>query len=268
MGDAKRIVVAPIPRADADRVIKTYHYSGKVVSNSQLHLGVFLDGVCLCAMQFGPSLDKRKVMGLVAGTGWNEFFELNRMAFGNALPRNSESRAIGFAIRLIRKHAPHIKWIVSFSDATQCGDGTIYRASGFVLTGIKRNTQIWRAPTGETFTRFSLTDQGSKAVQQKARSVVARLHGSHAVNGGGGASMKRYQDAGFRPLEGFQLRYVYFIDPDYRSRLTVPIIPFARIREVGASMYLGKHASSGVAGSQSPIGNDVRSDQLAQNGEC
>ena len=27
-------------------------------------------------MQFGPSLDKRKIQGLVSGTGWNEFIEL------------------------------------------------------------------------------------------------------------------------------------------------------------------------------------------------
>jgi hypothetical protein len=67
--------------------------------------------------------------------------ELNRMAFDDYLPKYSESRCIAISIKLIKKNAPHIKWIFQFFDGTQCGDGTIYRASGFVLTGIKENTQ-------------------------------------------------------------------------------------------------------------------------------
>jgi hypothetical protein len=156
MGDAKRLIVKPISAKDANRIVQSLHYSGKTVQNSQLHLGVFLDGKCGGAMQFGPSLDKRKIQGLVSGTLWNEFIELNRMAFADWLPRNGESRCIGYAMRFIRKQYPWIKWVVSFSDGTQCGDGTIYRASGFVLTGIKENNQIWDAPTGETFTDTSI----------------------------------------------------------------------------------------------------------------
>src|ERR1035441_7048957 len=153
---AKDILVAPIKSADANALIKRVHYSGKVTNNAQLHFGVFLDGRLEGAMSFGPSLDKRKIMGLVSGTGWNEFIELNRMAFGPKLPRNSESRALGVAFRLIRKNYPQLKWIVSFADATQCGDGTIYRASGFVLTGIKANTQIWQMPDGQITTRLKI----------------------------------------------------------------------------------------------------------------
>ena len=169
MDSAKDIHVAPISRADADRIVKRVHYSGKVVQNSQLHLGVFLRGRLEGAMQFGPSLDKRKIQGLVKETGWNDFIELNRMAFSDKLPRNSESRALSIAFRLIRKNYPHIEWVVSFADGAQCGDGTIYRASGFLLTGIKKNTQVWEAPSGEKFARMSLTDGSSKQQQQQAR---------------------------------------------------------------------------------------------------
>src|SRR5574343_86138 len=125
---AKDIRVAPISAADAAALVRRVHYSGKIVNNSQLHLGVFLGGRLEGAMQFGPSLDKRKIQGLVRDTGWNDFLELNRMAFSERLPRNSESRAIAVAMRLIRAHYPHIEWVVSFADGTQCGDGTIYRA--------------------------------------------------------------------------------------------------------------------------------------------
>lgn len=193
-------------------------------------------------MQFGPSLDKRKLQGLVSGTGWNGFIELNRMAFSDALPRNSESRAMAVAFRLMRKHYPHIEWVVSFSDGTQCGDGTIYRAAGFVLTGIKKNNQVWAAPSGEKFARLSLTDKGRQHRKILARAIISRTSmtkggNNHAT---GAASMKEYANAGFRPLEGFQLRYVYFLNRAARDRLTVPVLPFSKIDEMGAGMYKGE----------------------------
>jgi len=262
MATAKDIRVAPISAKDAAALVRRVHYSGKVVQNSQLHFGVFLDGRLEGAMQFGPSLDKRKIHGLVRDTGWNDFIELNRMAFSDRLPRNSESRAIGIAMRMIRKHYPNIEWVISFADGTQCGDGTIYRASGFVLTAIKKNDQIWAAPEGETFSRVSLTDGRSKQQQQQqAKNIVHRVTQPkgpaimHAMSGraggkaaaaaanninGGAASMKGYAEAGFSPLEGYQLRYIYFLNPKARERLAVPILPFSKIEEMGAGMYLGE----------------------------
>ena len=133
MGRAKEIVMRVIPTKVATPFMKAHHYSGKVVNNSTLHFGVFLDGNLHGVMSYGPSLDKSKIIGLVKDTGWNEFLELNRMAFDSVLPRNSESRAISLSIRLLKKYAPHVKWIVSFADACSCGDGAIYRASNFVL---------------------------------------------------------------------------------------------------------------------------------------
>jgi hypothetical protein len=246
MSRAKEIIVKPISSKDAARIVKSCHYSGKVVQNSQLHFGVFLDGKCGGAMQFGPSLDKRKMLGLVEGTKWNDFLELNRMAFADWLPRNSESRAISVAMRLIRKSYPHVQWVVSFADGTQCGDGTIYRASGFVLTGIKENNQIWEAPSGEKFSRMSLTDGRSKQEQKKARIVASRTtltKGKHMMNGA--SSMKQFSEAGWKPLKGFQLRYIYFLKPEAKERLTVPILPFSEIQRRGAGMYLGKPKSAG-----------------------
>ncbi len=265
MGDAKRIRVVPIDRKAADAAVKRWHYSGRVVNNSQLHLGAFLDGELLGAMQFGPSLDKRKLQGLVEGTPWNGFLELNRMAFSDRLPRNAESRCIAVAMRMMREHAPHVQWVVSFADGAQCGDGTIYRASGFVLTGLRRNTSVWEAPTGGTFSRVSLTDNSSHAQQREARAAVRQVFSrtsltkadcpqQHAaaqraagVDGlamaGGGASMREFKAAGFKPIAGFQLRYLYFIDPTARERLTVPVLPFSAIDAAGARMYRGKPSS-------------------------
>jgi hypothetical protein len=291
------MVLRPISAQEANALVRRVHYSGKVVNNSQIHIGAFLNGKLEGAMQFGPSLDKRKIMGLVSGTGWNEFVEINRMAFTDVLPRNSESRALSIAMKLLRKHAPHIKWVVTFADGAQCGDGTIYRAAGFVLTAIKPNNSIWEAPGGDTFSdhamrnvdghnvqfakapallrsggarfsRTSLTDNRSHKEQARADAVVrvsrtTVTKGKHTItdaslpkrpneNGAnGGASMKAYIEAGFRPIPGYQLRYLYFIDPTARERLTVPILSFSEIDRRGAGMYRGEPRAGSVDGDTS-----------------
>lgn len=245
---AKDIQVAPIKKADADALVRRIHYSGSVVMNSQLNLGVFLNGRLEGAMQFGPPLDKRKVGALVTGTPWNGFLELNRMAFSERLPRNSESRAIAVAMRLIRKHYPHIQWVVSFADGSQCGDGTIYRASGFVLTSIKKNRTAWRNAAGHVVSRVTM---------EKGKNMVA-----------GKSSMASYREAGYEPIEGFQLRYMYFLDPSARGRLTVPVLPFSAIEEQGAGMYRGeavsrgKQATTGSTGSAAGQNRPPRSNSL------
>ena len=234
MATAKDIVVKPISSKDARRIIKRLHYSGKVVQNSSLHFGVFLDGKCEGAMQFGPSLDKRKLMGLVEGSQWNGFIELNRMAFSDALPRNSESRAIGVAMRIIKKNYPQIKWVVSFADGTQCGDGTIYRASGFVLAGIKSSKNLCRLCDGSVIHKMTLeSNPTSPRPELGGRSY-------YDVTGGKYDFSIYVQEVGGEIIPGHQLKYVYFIDRGDRERLTVPELPFSKIDEIGAGMYKGK----------------------------
>lgn len=221
MATAKDLIVKQIDSKTGNVFIKAHHYSGKVAQNSQLHLGVYLDGVLHGVMQFGPSLDKRKIQGLVSGTQWHEFLELNRLALDDILPRNSESRALSIAWRLLRKHAPQVKWVISFADGTQCGDGTIYRAAGFVLTGIKGNAQILQMPDGSLIARKTLDNPNHMTDAGKFGSSLAREQGA-------------------KPLAGFQLRYIYFIDPAYRARLTVPELPYSEIKARGATMYKGQ----------------------------
>ena len=226
MGDAKAIVVKPITGQEAARIVREEHYSGKVYCKSRLHLGVFYAGSLQGAMSFGPPLDTRKVLPLVRGTDWNGMLELNRMAFSDILPRNSESRALGVAFRVLRKHRPDIKWVLSFSDATRCGDGTIYRASGFVLTGVKRNSGLVMLPDGEVVTMVGL----------RTGAAIAKKYGYRNGIDTDAGWMAR---SGARVLDGFQFRYIKFLDPEWADRLTVPVIPFDKIPDE-ARMYLGQ----------------------------
>lgn len=197
----------------------------------------FLDGNLHGVLSYGSSLDKAKMVTLVRGTGWNEFLELNRMAFDDYLPRNSESFCIAKTLKLIKKNAPQIKWVVSFADGCSCGDGTIYRASNFVLTAIKENFNLCELPNGEKVHKMTLESNPTNPRKE--------LNGkSYYEITGGRFNFKKYVEyVGGKILKGYQLRYVYFIDKSYRERLTVPVIPFSKIDEIGAGMYKGERVT-------------------------
>lgn len=237
MGRAKDIVVKPIASKDANRLCKMWHYSGSVVNNSKLHFGAFLDGKCLGVMQFGPPFDKRRIIGLVKNTKWTGFLELNRMAFSDLLPKNAESRCLAVAFKIIRKSYPHIKWVVTFADCTQCGDGTIYRASGFDLIGIKKNNSIIELEDGRKVASMTFTK--GKHILKNGRAGIPETA---------------------KKLTGFQIKYIKFLDESYRKYLTVPVLPYSTLDEYGAKMYKGKKISA------TSIGSDVVSDQDTEGG--
>lgn len=267
MGRAKEIIVKVIPAKVANEFVKKHHYSGKVAPNSKLHFGAFLDNKLHGVLSFGSPLDKSKVLGLVDGTLWNEMLELNRMAFDEYLPKYSESRCLAICFKLIKRNAPHIKWVLSFSDGVLCGDGTIYRASGFQLTQINDKTENWELPNKQVVQACTLRQSGYTSwlipfiTKQKFDEIR-----------NGSTSSKRIMEyIGAKKLNGNQLRYIYLIDKT--CKITVPILPFSKIDEMGAGMYKGKKVSlkerknAAIAQGSAPgfqSGDGVRSDLAAQ----
>lgn len=237
MTSAKDVRLEPIASRDAVAFVRAHHYSGKVKTNSQLHIGAYLRGRLEGVMSFGPPNDRARMLPLVTGTDWVQMMELNRMVFTDKLPRNSESRALGVAFRLLRKHAPQVKWVISFADATQCGDGTIYRAAGFVLTGVTESKGLARLPDGSVIHQLSVTSTPALRRQE--------LGGRSLLDvGKGRKSWAAYVEAaGATILPGYQMRYVKFVDPSWRNRLAVPVIPFEDIDRYGAGMYLGERVT-------------------------
>jgi hypothetical protein len=234
---AKELRIEPIGAREAMKFVRANHYSGKVDPRSQIHLGVFYRGSLEGCLQFGISIDKSKAIGLVKDTGWNNFMELNRMAFTPVLPRNSESRALSIAMKIMKQHAPHVEWILSYADGTQSGDGTIYRAAGFLLIGIKKNTSMWRMPDGEVL---------AKIVLEPGFSPNAKGNGVKARYGKTGTetSTAFLKKVGAVCLPGFQLRYLYPLNSTVQDRLTVPVLPYSTIDLVGARMYRGQRPES------------------------
>ena len=65
MGRAKEIIVKVIPAKIANEFVKKHHYSGKVVPNSTLHFGAFLDNKLHGVLSYGSPMVKKNVIHLV-----------------------------------------------------------------------------------------------------------------------------------------------------------------------------------------------------------
>lgn len=230
MFTAKDIQIKIISQKAASEVVKRFHYSGKVKMNSQIHFGVFLNGTLQGALQFGPSIDKRR-MAQNLGIGMNEMLELDRMALSDACPKNSESRAISICLRILKKQYPFLRVIVSFADACQCGDGTIYRASGFKLHSFKKNNSLLMGDDGEV--EFN---HGNK----KRLAVIAKKSLDNLIDPATG----KYRSSGkkLKPLPGFQMKYLFFYDLELMSRFK-----FVDKLPDEVRMYKGARSKANVA---------------------
>ena len=235
MGRAKDIIVKVIPSKAANDFVKKNHYSGKVDPRNYVHFGCFLDNKLHGVMQLGPSINKHASINLVKNVKWNGYVELSRMAFDDYLPKNSESRCISIMMKLLKKNAPHIEYVISYADGSQCGDGTIYRASGFNLIGIKKNTSMWRMPNGETVCSLIFNPSFSPNSKNDKSKKFGKV-GEMAT----WSSTRFLKHINAEMIKGFQLKYIYILNKSVYKRLTVPILPFSEIDNKGAGMYKGK----------------------------
>lgn len=131
-----KYLVDQIEGTDARRIVEKYHYSGKVVANSCLNLGVFENSgyfpKLVGCLQFGPLRHGPKTSSKISDEP--SMYELNRMVLDNEQERNSESMAIGLCVKWLKKNTD-IKWLLSFSDGKQGNVGYIYQATNWKYIG-------------------------------------------------------------------------------------------------------------------------------------
>jgi hypothetical protein len=201
--------VGRITPARAREVIKAHHYSHSVVNNSYLHLGVYIGGEFQGVMSYGYMLCPARAGKVVAGTVQGRYMELNRMWLDDAAPRNSESRAISYAIKYIREACPTTAWIQSYADERCGGYGVVYQAANFLYIGCHKTT--FYELDGQTYHEMLLT--------------------AHLKSGNRGAYLRANIDrAEKRTLR--QFRYIFFIKRDWIRRLNFRIQPFPKRGEL------------------------------------
>lgn len=197
--------VAAIPAAHARDIIRRNHYSRRSVNNSYVHLGVFMNGRCVGAIQLGYMLNPARGSRVVEGTGNRQYLELNRMWLADSAPRNSESRALSYALKYIRRVLPRIRWIQSFADERCGGWGVVYQASGFRYLGC-HTTAFWELD-GEAY--HDMLRTAHRKGGQRGRYLRANLHR---------AQRHRYR----------QFRYWRPLHPRCAKYLRFPILPYPK----------------------------------------
>lgn len=202
--------VATIARGAAVDIIRTHHYSRRVVQNSYVHLGLHIEGQLVGVLQLGYALNPHRASVVVANTGTTEYLELNRMWVDDAAPRNTESRAIAYAVRYIKRALPQVRWIQSFADE-RCGRwGVVYQAANFLYLG-SHFTEFYELD-GETYHKLLLTAHGKNGT--RGPHLRANLHR---------ATLRRLR----------QFRYIFFTKPKYRKDLRLRVLPYPKPGQTG-----------------------------------
>lgn len=134
--------VKKIERNIANKIIIENHYSKKYYNLSYLHLGVFVNDKLLGVLQYGYAMNPASQSSVVANTKIDEYMELNRMWLSDVATKNSETMALSYSIKLIKKIYPKIKWIQSFADERCGGYGIVYQAANFLFYG-EHQSKFW-----------------------------------------------------------------------------------------------------------------------------
>jgi len=127
--------IKQIPKSLAKHVYAKWHYLGKQDFVATHNFGAFYGGECLGAISFGPPPTWQVVFSLFGHKDQEGIFDIKRLAMKDECPKNSESRLIGVAIKLLRKET-YVKAIITFADTAQGHVGTIYKATNFKYMGL------------------------------------------------------------------------------------------------------------------------------------
>jgi hypothetical protein len=174
--DAFRVELIECSLARA--IIRRNHYSGTVVANSDTHIGVFMFDQLVGVLQFGPAMNPASGGSIVTGATVDTYRELNRMWLDDVAPRNSESRAISYSVKLMRRIRPLVNWVQSFADE-RCGRlGVVYQASNFLFCG-SHEAIFWELD-GEWYHNICMTVRG-EALQGRPDAQHLQRHKARAL---------------------------------------------------------------------------------------
>lgn len=231
--------VKEMDRVKACEIVRANHYSKTVYSASRFHLGVYAPEL-LGVLQFGAAMNPASQASVVAETAQDEYLELNRMWLDGALPRNSESMAIAYALAYIKRKDARIQWVQSFADE-RCGrQGVVYQAANFIYCGEHTST-FWEYD-GKVYHNSILTD-GRQAETPSGR-------------------LLREKRAELIPHKLRQFRYLYFIKRAARKRLLLKQMPYPKHASEGSmeSRPVTNGKGAGQFRHDAPISQDAKAE--------
>lgn len=115
----------------AKYAVEHWHYSKRMPFGKTVMVGVWEDKKYIGCVLFGYSANPNVAKNF--NVRQQLICELTRVALANhSIPT---SRIVAIAIKLLRKHCPKIRVIVSFADADENHFGTLYQAGNWLYLG-------------------------------------------------------------------------------------------------------------------------------------
>ena len=142
----KMFSVKSIPKSVASAVYKKSHYFGDKGFLHVYSFGALFEGYCWGALTFGIP-NARNIKGLYESHEQQGVLEITRLAFEEGAPRNSPSRLISQAIKMVKQRYP-LRLIITYADTAQDHDGGIYKASNFKYHGLTAQKTDFVHPDG------------------------------------------------------------------------------------------------------------------------
>lgn len=203
--------VKPIPFVVAKEVIERHHYLHSLPGGTKLSFGVFLNRRLLGALTLG--VGGKLSHSLVDGATPDDCLTLTRLWLSDELPFNSESRVLGIVLRALRRHTT-LKFLVTYADPAHGHAGTIYQATNWVYTGLSEPMPLYDIGDG---------------IPRHSRSLGHHF-GSHNIR-----YLARYDIQTRLIPQQPKYRYIYFLDPVWRSRLKVKALSYPKKEVAHAS---------------------------------
>ena len=123
----------------------------------------------------------------------------------DACPRNTESQAISYAVKYIRRACPAVAWVQSFADERCGGLGVVYQASNILYCGSSLTTS-WHLD-GEWYHKLML------AAHRRSGGRAAQLRNN----------LQRATRHSFK-----QFRSVLFLKSPWRKRVRLTVRPYPK----------------------------------------
>lgn len=124
-------------REAAEYAVQRWHYSRSLPAGKMVTAGAWESGQFKGAVIF--SLGSNRHIGRPYGLSQQEVCELTRVALGEH--KAPVSRIVRFSLKLLRRHCPGLRLVVSYADTNQGHHGGIYQAGNWIYEGECANEQ-------------------------------------------------------------------------------------------------------------------------------
>jgi hypothetical protein len=146
-------IVRPIGRTQAQEVCRRHPHASTLPNSSKYYMLLTIDGreAGLAVWGWGivPTFTLKHLFEPGAGLEVPNYLELCRFFVHDWCPKNTASRFLATTHRLIRKHAPAVKFLYTYAAGFQGLVGHIYKAVGYDYLGTtKCDALMWIPGTG------------------------------------------------------------------------------------------------------------------------